>query len=319
MSPRNRLIPKGRLMMRHKLTPSIQTAFLCLIAFLTLSSSQAQESRSGGSVQAASPSSGRLNPRPEDGWEVHLDWAFDRAQQAGQPLLVYFMSANSPPCRAMDREVLSNERVLRELRQVEQVRINVDEQPAMAGYYKIDQLPTFVILDNQGEEFDRFSGFLPPGAFIETMRLAINPKLAINRLIQHTARNKKDMQARWILAQKYARDRNRGGLDSVLDEMRQLDPENKEQYLDNVAYLEIMTSLNPRQPGDGVRACERFLKEFKNSELADQIALTLAHLHYQMGERKKAIRLLEKFPRNYPRSALAEQVKADLRNIRKGR
>ncbi len=296
----------------------ITLLFCVFLSEVSFAQTEAKSNNTEIKTERISPGSGRARPRPADGWETNLDWAFDRAKHSGQPLLLYFTSKNSPPCQAMVNEVLPDENVVDELRQVEQVRINVDEQPAMAGHYKIDQLPTYIVLDTDGTEYDRFSGFLPPQAFVEALRLAIDPDLSIDSLTRRIAKNKKDLQARWILAQKYARDRNRPALDKVLDQMRQIDPQNRKKYLDNVAYLEIMTTLNPRLPSDGVIACERFIKEFKRSEFADQIALTLAHLYYQMGDRNKAIRLLEKFPRNYPKSSLAHQVKNDLKKIRKG-
>lgn len=279
---------------------------------------EAQQQRSLGSDGSLTGTNDRRSAvRPADGWWTDPDPAFDRAGRAGRPVLFFFTSENSPPCQAMQREVLPEPRVRDALEQAEPVRVNVDERPELAGSYRIEQLPTFVLVTPRGEEYDRFTGFLPPGAFVETLQAALDPALSIPNLIDEIQRHPENLQAHWLLAQKYARDRNREGLDEALDAMRRADPENRKGYLDNAAYLELMTTLDPRQPADGVRAAERFLEEFPDSEFADEMTMTLAQLQYQLGRKSEAIDLLEAFPRRYPDSPLAPQVRSDLREMKR--
>ncbi|MBN1868661.1 thioredoxin family protein [Candidatus Sumerlaeota bacterium] len=250
------------------------------------------------------------------GWETDLDAALERARRSGKPVVEMFTTPWAPPGLAMAREVLSDERVRRALRSVETVVADPDASPERAGETKIEQLPTFVILDSDGKEYDRFGGFLPVGAFLATFEAAIDPKQAVSELVEQIARNPEDVQARWLLAKKYARDKNANDLKDTLDGIRKADPENREGYLDNAVYLDLMTALNPETPEKGVEAAERFLADFPKSEFAPEVEMTLAQLLYQAGDRERAIRLLEEFPGHYPDSPLAPQVAEDLRAMR---
>jgi outer membrane protein assembly factor BamD (BamD/ComL family) len=101
----------------------------------------------------------------------------------------------------------------------------------------------------------------------------------------------------------------------MLGEIRDLDPDNAKGFLDNVAFLEMMAKMNVKTPADGLRATERFLKEFPRSEYADQVALTRAHLAYQTGDKELCLRILERFHSDYPKSPLAPQVRRDLTTL----
>ena len=56
------------------------------------------------------------------------------------------------------------------------VALDVDEAPDLAGEFRVDQLPTFVVLSPDGEEYDRFTGFLPVSAFIRPTLQARLPR-----------------------------------------------------------------------------------------------------------------------------------------------
>ncbi|HUT23135.1 MAG TPA: thioredoxin fold domain-containing protein [Sumerlaeia bacterium] len=262
-----------------------------------------------------SPSAPTDPPPPLDGWRASPDAALLEARKAGKPVVLFFTRSWTPPCAAIRNEVLVEEEVRKQMRGVEAVEIDVDKEPGLAGEYKITELPTFVVLDTSGKEYDRFTGFLPPSAFLETLRAAVDRRQAPAALEEHIRSHPKDIEARWLLARKYARDRKRDELDRTLGEIRDLDPENGKGYLDNVAFLEMMTTMNVKTPADGLRATERFLKEFPQSEYADQVALTRAHLAYQTGDKDLCVRILERFHRDYPKSPLAPQVRRDLTTL----
>lgn len=250
------------------------------------------------------------------GWNTDLDYGLARAGRAGRPVLVFFSASWAPPCQAMKREVLVGDGARRALRQVEAVEIDVDDQPEVAARFGVDQLPVFAVLDTDGREYDRFGGFLPPGAFVETLEAAVDPKQAPGELERHVARRPKDVQAWWLLARKYARDRKQDKLDEALDAIRRYDSRGREGYLDNAAYLEMMTTLDMEKPNDGYRMAARFLREFADSEFAPEVTVARAQLAWQMGRAQEAVDILENFPNRYPRSALAGQVRADLEAIR---
>lgn len=250
-----------------------------------------------------------------ESWGSDLAGAMAIARAENRQVLVYFTSKNIPPARAMTSMVLAKMQGHPALEPFIRVQVDVDEQPEIAGQYKVNQLPVFVVLD-QGKELDRFGGFLPPKAFLDTLRAAADRRQAIPVLQKRIANDPMDLEAAWLLARKYARDKKRDDLDKTLLEMRKRDPENQKGFLDNVAFLELMTSINPKVPQDGLAATEKYLEEFPESEFADQVEMTKAQLAFQAGDVAASIRILEQFPSKYPQSPLAPQVASDLRTYR---
>ena len=102
---------------------------------------------------------------------------------------------------------------------------------------------------------------------METLRAAADPRQSIPVLREKIKEDNRDVKSRYLLAKKYARDKNRDGLDQMIDQVTQIDPDNREGYLDNVVFLKLMTSLNPKQPKEGLRKCEFFLRDFPDSDL----------------------------------------------------
>lgn len=258
----------------------------------------------------------RAAAAPLPGWGSDLQRCVQRARDAGRMTLIFFSSKDIPPARAMRDQVLSNPRVDSALLDFELVDVDVDEQPVIAGQFKISQLPVFAVLDARGREIDRFGGFMPPRVFMETLRAAADPRQSIPVLREKIKEDNRDVKSRYLLAKKYARDKNRDGLDQMIDQVTQIDPDNREGYLDNVVFLKLMTSLNPKQPKEGLRKCEFFLRDFPDSDCSDQVDLARSQMAYQAGDTRTCLNILEDFPRNYPDSPLADQVSRDLATIR---
>jgi thioredoxin 1 len=255
-------------------------------------------------------------PVVPDGWPTNLDSALARSQENGRTLVAYFAGWWAPPCQSMREEVLGNPKVTSALHGFEKVAIDIDNQKDLAKEYDIRELPTFVIFDNAGKELDRFTGYLPPEAFVETLRAAADPRQSPSVLSKRIESDPEDVEARWLLAQKDARDRDRTEMRRLLAEIRRIDPENASGYLDHADYLDLMTSVDVSKPDDSIRNAERFLSKYPHSEYQDQVDLMLAQLYIQQDDQARGIRILEEFPARHPDSPLAAQVAHDLADIR---
>ncbi|OPZ86785.1 MAG: Thioredoxin-1 [bacterium ADurb.Bin429] len=93
--------------------------------------------------------------------------AFDgEALRAETPVVVDFWAAWCGPCRMVAPEL---EKAAEQLGgRAKILKVNVDEQPALAAKYGVMSIPTLVIL-HRGQEIGRHVGFLPATALVDAL------------------------------------------------------------------------------------------------------------------------------------------------------
>lgn len=112
----------------------------------------------------SSPEAGRQQaPASQSSGPIKVDSAsFDEeVLHSKKAVLVDFWAAWCGPCRMMEPalEKLSREHGDR----LKIVKLNVDENPDIAGRYNVYGIPTMIVIEN-GKEADRLVGALPEGA-----------------------------------------------------------------------------------------------------------------------------------------------------------
>jgi YHS domain-containing protein/thiol-disulfide isomerase/thioredoxin len=84
-------------------------------------------------------------------WRDNVDAAKIEAAQSGRLVLLHFYTRTCAPCKALDQNVLSQPHVgLAVEREYVPVKIDADTAPALASMYKIDRVPSEVVLTPQG-------------------------------------------------------------------------------------------------------------------------------------------------------------------------
>jgi thiol:disulfide interchange protein len=88
------------------------------------------------------------------------DLAAGQAEAAAQhkPLLVYFTASWCGPCQAMKRTTWADEDVRKAMERYVPVKIDVDEQKAVAERFGIRAMPTYVVMSEGGEPGRRAEG-----------------------------------------------------------------------------------------------------------------------------------------------------------------
>lgn len=85
-------------------------------------------------------------------WLTNLEQAAEIARESDRMVLLHFWSTTCPPCVRLEQNVFSDEVVAKGIEaNFVPVKINVDEQRAIARAYNVRQWPTDVILSPQGE------------------------------------------------------------------------------------------------------------------------------------------------------------------------
>jgi thiol:disulfide interchange protein len=113
-----------------------------------------------GSVPAGG---GKIN------WLTELNPGLARAQETGKPIMVDFYADWCGPCKMLDAQTYSDDRVAAASTNWVMVRIDVDKNQGLARFYNVQSIPTIVALDPQGKEVRREIGFIGVGPMLTLM------------------------------------------------------------------------------------------------------------------------------------------------------
>jgi len=102
-------------------------------------------------------------------WETDFPDAIKRAQSEGKPVLVNFYADWCVWCKRLDSTTLRDAKVAALLSdRVIAVQLDVDgDGRELSNEYRVDGLPTVLILDPSGREIGRIPGYMAPTGFLE--------------------------------------------------------------------------------------------------------------------------------------------------------
>ena len=102
-------------------------------------------------------------------WESDMPSALERARNEGKPVLVNFYADWCVWCKRLESTTLRDAKVATVLQnKVVPLSLDVDgDGRELSNEYRVDGLPTIVVLDAGGEEIGRIPGYMPPDSFLE--------------------------------------------------------------------------------------------------------------------------------------------------------
>jgi thiol:disulfide interchange protein DsbD len=106
-----------------------------------------------------------VNAADTTAWGSDVTNALQIAKSKQRPVLLEFNAPWCPYCKQMDNKTFKDADVMKSLEQFERVAVNIDHNAPLAAQHAIRGIPAFVILDPEGDELAKASGFMDAGAF----------------------------------------------------------------------------------------------------------------------------------------------------------
>jgi thiol:disulfide interchange protein len=102
-------------------------------------------------------------------WESDMPAALERARNEGKLVLVNFYADWCVWCKRLESTTLRDAKVASVLRnKVVPLSLDVDGGgKELSDEYRVDGLPTIIVLDAGGQEIGRIPGYMPPDSFLE--------------------------------------------------------------------------------------------------------------------------------------------------------
>lgn len=104
-------------------------------------------------------------------WEKDFRTALERAQAEGKPVLVNFYADWCVWCKRLESTTFRDAKVATVLQnRVVPLSLDVDGSGReLSNEYRVDGLPTIVVLDAGGREIGRIPGYMSPESFLATV------------------------------------------------------------------------------------------------------------------------------------------------------
>jgi len=102
-------------------------------------------------------------------WAPSFPLGFESAAQTGKDVFVFFEASWCSVCKRMKSGALADPGVQRALRDYVAISVDIDDEPYLAEKYRIEALPTVIVLSSAGVERHRTIGNLEADALMRLL------------------------------------------------------------------------------------------------------------------------------------------------------
>lgn len=163
---------------------------ICLVAVLGLAALAGCDARcpAGNPACQAPAASSPADPTPEGLLFVrgYLQ-GYERAREAGQPMLVFFTAPGCSYCKQMVREASADQQVVRLSRRFVCILVDADTEPEVCREFRVRAYPTVQFMSPRGVPLNRVTGKTPASQLATQMQAALQATASRLRHVQETA------------------------------------------------------------------------------------------------------------------------------------
>ena len=237
-------------------------------------------------------------------WIHSCGQAVKQAQEEGKLILAYLYTDWCGYCKKMEAETFTDQAVIDEMSDsYVWLKLNAetdDEGRLLQERFNITGYPGLLLLDGEGREMDRISGFVPPGAFRERVAAAAGGPGSFVSLLRTASREPDSIDVQYRLAEEYI---ERGDFSAAIERLRrviELDPENRSGKADLSYYYLALSLASQGNEELALVELDSLESNFPGSDYIADSAFLRGQIHYHSGNRDQAEKVLAAYVQDYP-------------------
>jgi TolA-binding protein len=262
--------------------------------------------------QASSPD---LQAAPRDGeisWTRSLAEAKRKAAAQEKLIILDLYTDWCGWCKQMDINTWAHASVVALGEEYVFLKLNAEKEKdgiEVQRRFGVSGYPTVLILDSQGEEFERLEGYLPAAQFLAKLETAREDPSSLGNLRAIELREPKDLSIRFRLASKLMDRNDFKGAEKRFASIVKQDPDNRAGSTDVALFYLALCQLSRDASKESLATIERVRKEFPESRISPNAMLLSSEIMMRLDRPEDAIERIREFLERYPGHPLAPRAR----------
>ena len=237
-------------------------------------------------------------------WIQSYEQALKQARQESKLVLAYLYTDWCGYCKQMEAETFTDKAVIDEMSDsYVWLKLNAEtdeEGRQLQERFNITGYPGMILLDGQGQEMERISGFVPAEAFRDRVAAAAGGPGSFVSLLRTAAEEPESIDIQYQLAEKYV---ERGEFAAAIERFRrviELDPDNSSGKADLSYYYLALSLASQGNEEMALRELDSLASSFPQSDYIADSAFLRGQIHYHSGDRAQAEAVLAAYVQDFP-------------------
>jgi thioredoxin-like negative regulator of GroEL len=231
-------------------------------------------------------------------WEKILE----QAKSENKYIMIDFYTTWCSPCKKMDKVTFTDAEVMKFLGANIAVKYDCDKGfgDKIADDYQVVFYPTTVVVGPDGQEVDRYLGYLGPEEYMEVIGGYTKGIGTVGWYKEQVAENPDDIELLRELGMKYVATARIAEATECLDKVWEMDPDDERGWHAEIVYSLGEANYTAEKWADAKKHYEKVLSEFPDSKIYDRTLTMLARVEHELGNDDVAVAAYKKYLDRHP-------------------